>query len=268
MSLHSLHNLLNKRHLFCRVSALNTSGQFETISWSQRATVVLLLVLGTIRGGKGWGRLRDLGLSQGRAQGQCVWRVKGIRVVKNSSSENLNFVFYKSASGALEEQTNVYCNFAKLHEQYYAIWEIKKTHKTASVPAATGHPDQRHWFKKQRGKWEKLYTFWFENSPDGKDFSSRSHVPFMFPKTWKGAFIVIGIDKRDLFKLKSPEPQPDALLSDGPMRWGGGVGAVEQLSVGCSPLSARGWHWGGSSPGHIPFEVRSAYSAERGRGWR
>lgn len=105
---------------------------------------------------------------------------------ENSSSENLNFVFYKSVSGALGEQTNVYCNFAKLHEQYYAIWEIKKTHKTASVPAATGHPDQRHWFKKQRGKWEKSYTFWFENSPDGKDFSSQSPCAFHVPKDMKG----------------------------------------------------------------------------------
>lgn len=51
---------------------------------------------------------------------------------------------------------------------------------------------------------------------------------------------MIGIDKRDLFKLKSPETQPDALLSDGPVRWSGGVGAEEQLSVGCSPLSAKG----------------------------
>lgn len=102
---------------------------------------------------------------------------------KNTSSENLNFVFYKSVSRALREQTHVYCNFAKLHEQYYAIWEIKKTHKTANVPAATGHPDQRHWCKKQRGKWEKSYTSWFENSPGGKDFYLQSHVPFMFPKT-------------------------------------------------------------------------------------
>ena len=77
---------------------------------------------------------------------------------ENSPSEKLNFVFYKSVSGALGEQKNVYCNSAKLHEQYSAIWEIKKTHKTASVPAATGHPDQRHWRKKQRGKWEKSYT--------------------------------------------------------------------------------------------------------------
>ena len=51
---------------------------------------------------------------------------------------------------------------------------------------------------------------------------------------------MIGIEKRDLFKLKSPETRPDTLLSEVPMHWGGGVGAEEQLSTGCSWLSVRG----------------------------
>lgn len=76
----------------------------------------------------------------------------------------------------------------------------RKSHKTASVPAATGHSDQRHWCKKQRGKWEKLFV----NSPDGKHYS-QSHATFIIPETGEGGLIVIGIGQKALVKLKSPD---------------------------------------------------------------
>jgi len=50
---------------------------------------------------------------------------------------------------------------------------------------------------------------------------------------------MIGIDKRDLLKLKSPETQLDTLLSEVPTRWGGAAGAEEQLSTGCSRLHVK-----------------------------
>lgn len=74
--------------------------------------------------------------SMGKDEGSGAVRGKGSWIVyvgvkserssssENSSSENVDFVFYKSVLGALGEQKHVYCNFAKLHEQYYAIWEI------------------------------------------------------------------------------------------------------------------------------------------------
>lgn len=177
---------------------------------------------------RGLGKDEGLGQSQGRTRGQWVWRVKGVHVVKIHPQKICTLFFTSLFLELWRSKKNVCCNFAKLHEQYCAIWEINKTHKTASVLAATGHPDQRHWCKKQRGKWEKTSTFWFENSPDGKDSHSQSCVPFRFPKTWKGSFTVIGIDKRNLFKVKSPESCRDAFCQRCPYT---GEHRLQSLSV-------------------------------------
>lgn len=63
------------------------------------------------------------------------------------------------------------------------MWEIKQAQRTATVPAASGHPDRGTGAKSKEGNGKNHTKLPALKSPDGKHFSPQSPASFLFPET-------------------------------------------------------------------------------------